>query len=437
MAEDKSSFDIVGKAWNTAKIYGGSNAVKKYDAVVESDSLVTLGDFVRDPKKMIETRGIDFDEKADDRLQKYNVVKITPTRKLDEVENPLEMYLITDEHGHDIGIYEVTEKGPKFRLADNILKHNNRIAEKFQGQAKDILKSQYKIENMETLVEKLSKGEEISLSSINQAKRNIKEGYSKKGIITENSEEELSPEEQEEQNALAAIPADMRGEAAEFAENHGLKVKEILVVDSPKELSNEIDNRENQISEYGGPVILIRANHGGADSLGDDVYAFQDGHGVQSEKNDDMLENLMKQHKDEGAVKSLNDDEGDNLEQELASIMEEARVKIEQEEEEISQIQYNMENFQPDDLESSNEIFAQLQSEIDMHQEHIDTIIADRDTKIQALARQRYPLKPFDEKGMEKVDEIHGENEIYDDNVDAAQEAERSRWETADPLANH
>ena len=87
MAEDKSSFDIVGKSWNTAKIYGGSNAVKRYDAVVESDSLVTLGDFVRDPKKMIETRGIDFDEKADDRLQKYNVVKITPTRKLDEVEN--------------------------------------------------------------------------------------------------------------------------------------------------------------------------------------------------------------------------------------------------------------------------------------------------------------------------------------------------------------
>ena len=38
---------------------------------------------------------------------------------------------------------------------------------------------------------------------------------------------------------------------------------------------------------------------------------------------------------------------------------------------------------------------------------------------------------------MKKVDEIHGENEIYDDNVDAAQEAERSRWETADPLANH
>ena len=40
---------------------------------------------------------------------------------------------------------------------------------------------------------------------------------------------------------------------------------------------------------------------------------------VSNEESKDIVENLMKQHKDEGAVKSLNDDEGDNLEQELAS----------------------------------------------------------------------------------------------------------------------
>lgn len=260
MAKDKSSFDLIGKAWNTAKIYGGSNAVKKYDAIIESDSLKTLGEFVRDPKKMIETRGIDFDEKADDRLQKYNVVKITPTKKLDEVENPLEMYLITDEHGHDIGIYEITEKGPKFRLADNIAKHNARIAGNFQGQAREILENKYNINSMEKLIEKLSKDEKIALTSKEQGKQDIRREYESQGNFVESSQKELSSEEQDEQKALESIPTDMRAEVVEVARKRGIQIKEILIVNNPKQLASKLDdNRKNQISEYGGPVILIRA----------------------------------------------------------------------------------------------------------------------------------------------------------------------------------
>ena len=439
MAEDKSSFDLIGKAWNTAKIYNGSSTVKKFDAVVEADSLQTLADFVRDPRKMIETKGIDFDEKADDRLQKYNVVKITPTRNLSETENPLEMYLITDEHGHDIGIYEITEKGPKFRLAPNIQKHNERLMGKFQGQSRQILEEQYKIESLEKLVGRLSKGEEVALASETQAKRDIKEEYAKRGV-TSNDSVELSDEEKAEQKALMSIPADMRGEASEYAEKKGLKVKEILVVNSPKELSKERDNRENQISEYGGPVILIRTTHGGADSINDDIHTIQDGRAIQSERNDDMLENLMNQHKDEGTVKSLNDDEGDNLEQEVIRIMEEARAKIEQEQEEIAQVQYRMENFEPDDPESGDVIFEQMQAEIDLHQEHINEIILTRDADIKALARERYPLKPFDEKTMDSLEDSNNQKEEYDNNIDEAQEGTedevRSRW-NSDPMANH
>ena len=256
MAKDKSSFDLRGKAWNTAKIYGGSNAVKKYDAIIESDSLKTLGEFVRDPKKMIETRGIDFDEKADDRLQKYNVVKITPTKKLDEVENPLEMYLITDEHGHDIGVYEITEKGPKFRLSEKIQKGNEKIIEKFTGNGKEVLQENYSINNFEKLVEKLSKGESIDLHSEEQAKDEIVRN-SGQGINSYQIEEQ---EETKKKKALNDIPADMRAEVVEVALKRGIQIKEILIVNNPKQLASKLDdNRKNQISEYGGPVILIRA----------------------------------------------------------------------------------------------------------------------------------------------------------------------------------
>ena len=420
MAEDRSSFDLIGKAFNIAKIYSGSNTVNKLDAIIEAESLSTLGDFVRDPRNMIETKGIDFDEKSDDRLQKYNIVKITPTKHLDDLENPMEIYLITDEHGHDIGTYEVTENGPVFKLSSKIQEHNETIQGRFRGQAKDILENKYKIESLETLVEKLSKGENIALVSEQQAKRDINNEYTEQGMKFESdSMDEIS---NEDQDALDSIPADMRGEAVEFAKQHELKVKDILIVDSPKELAGEIDNRDNQVSEYGGPVILIRANHGGADSLGDDVYAFQDGHAIQSQKNDDILENLMNQHQGEGQVKSLNDDEGDNLEQEVVKLMTDAIAKIEEKQEKIAQIQYNMQNFETDSPEQQDEIFARMNAEIDDIQTDIHGVIAEKDYQIRTMARERYPLRPFDEQSIDSLEETHIENKKYDDMVDDSQE---------------
>ena len=257
MAEDKSSFDIIGKAWNTAKIYGGSNAVKKYDAVVESDSLRTLADFVRDPRNFIETRGIDFDSKADDRLQKYNIVRITPTKKLDEAESFMQMYLITDEHGHDIAIYCPDAKRPedRFRLAEKIKDGNERIIGNFEGEGRKTLESEFSIENMEKLVEKLSKGEGIDLHSVEQARDEIVR-YSEQGDSYQIEEQE----DPEEKKALEGIPIDMRAEVIQIARDNDIKIKEMLIIRNPRQIARKLDNnRKNQISEYSGPVILIRA----------------------------------------------------------------------------------------------------------------------------------------------------------------------------------
>ena len=437
MAEERSSFGAFERAWETAKIYGGSNTVKHFDGIVESESMKTLGQYVR--AHGIESRGIDSDTKQDDKLEKYNIVKITPTRNLDEANNIMEIYLITDEHGHDIGTYEITENGPVFKLSPKIKEQNDKIMGEFKGQARDILEEKYSVKTLEDLVQKLSKDEKLSLNSKEQGKADINEEYEKKGITTSGNMEEQDPEEQE---ALEKIPTDMRGEAVQFAHENGLKVKEIIIVDCAKHLAEKIDNRENQIHETGGPVILIRASHGGVDSLGDDVYAFQDGRAIQSEKNDDSLENLMEQHRDEGHVTELEDDEGNSLQIELERIIEEAQAQIDIEEEKIAQIEYNMENFEPAEGQDSEEINDQMQAEIAEHEANIEQIQVNRDTKIRELARERYPLPPFDEKGMEETEEQIESNpsESHEASISEEQEDDgheiKSRWDTANPY-NH
>ena len=150
----------------------------------------------------------------------------------------------------------MTENGPLFRLDESIRTQNEKIINEFQGNGREILERQYRIDTFEDLVEKLSKGEEIVLASQEQARDEISQEFEKQGLQVGDGEKSQDPDEKE---ALDSIPADMRGQAVEFARQHGLKVKEILIVDNPKQLSQSIDNRRNQISENGGPVILIKA----------------------------------------------------------------------------------------------------------------------------------------------------------------------------------
>lgn len=263
MAEVNSDLGLAARSWNAAKIYGGSNFVSKFGAVVESDSLQSLAYYVENLKRdrQIETSRIDPDIKDDDRLLKYNIVKITPIRNLEQAESLTEMYLIVDKHGHDIGLYCPDAKnGPKFILSEKIQKGNEKIIEKiiekFAGNGKEVLQENYSINSFEKLVEKLSKGESIDLHSEEQAKDEIVRN-SVQGINSYQIEEQEDPEEKK---ALNDIPADMRAEVVEVARKRGIQIKEILIVNNPKQLALKLDdNRKNQISEYGGPVILIRA----------------------------------------------------------------------------------------------------------------------------------------------------------------------------------
>lgn len=464
MAKEKGTFGIIGKAWETAKIYEGSNAVKKFDAVVQGDSLKTLGEFVRDgrPAGLIEKSGIDFDQKEDDRLDRYNIVKITPTRKLDEVENPMEMYLITDEHGHDIGTYEITENGPVFNLSPKIKDYNDKmIKENGFGEAEqEILKSVYEIKTIEKLAEKLSKGEDLLIENKDKAnsviRESIRANYAQQGMQIEGSDKELSPEEEKEMAAqkkvIERVPADMRDEVYDFMQKTGARVKEVLLVDNPEQVANRIDNRKNQIKEHGGPLLLLKTVHGGADSIGDDVYTIQDGQPAkQDEANDTILKNVMDNHKDEGHVKDLDSDDDNTLSEEEAqkiininkdkaaraqAIIEKAKAEIKAEEAEIQNAYaaYN-DGSQPDK--------EQMLSEVQGHQNRIGQITIERDLALSGLMDRdpEYHLDGSDkESELEEIqapeDDTIGDEEI-EPNHDVEEEQddqEKNRWDSANPF---
>lgn len=415
MADEKGSFGLVGKAWETAKIYNGSNLVRHFDGIVEADSLKTLGEFARG--HILETRGIDFDSKEDDRLARYNMVKLTPTKHLDEVDNPTQMYLITDEKGHDIGTYEITENGPVFHLAPRIKEHNDRIMEKFQGEGRNVLEREYNIDSLEDLTEKLAKGKDVALTSEEQAKDEISEEYEKRGIATGDGE----AQDPEEKDVLDKVPADMRGEAVEFAREKGLQVKEILIVDNPETLAKSIDNRENQISENGGPVILIKAKSGKALDLDDDVYALQDGQAIQDEKNDKALNSYMKEHEDEGHVTGLEPLDNNELLNEAQRIWDEAQKRIEEEEEAIAQLEYNKENIDIDEGQDQDVVLKQLDAEIEAHQNNIGEIAKNRDLAIKELLGRA---------SREKTIDIPEKSAMPEENEG---EAEKNRWDSANP----
>ena len=404
MAEERSDLGYFERCWEKAKIEVGSNALKKFDATVDFDSIQTLANYER------KTRGSDSETKVDDRLLKYNIAKIIPAGNKEQEENSMEMYLITDNQGHDIGIYYPDTN--KFELSPKIKNHNDKIIKEFQGQAKDFLELQYSIDTLDELKEKLSNGDDIALSSKEQAVDDISEEY---GLNFEQDKKQ----DEEEKETLEKIPADMRGEAVDLARKNGSKIKEILVVDNPKDLSKKIDNREKQISPDGGAVVLIRTSHEGADSLGDDVYVFQDGNVTHSEKNDDILEDLMDQHRDEGQVQTVTDYEGISLKEEVEKIIEEANAKI---------IEY--EKMKRYDIESEDQ-----EEVMKYYDEKIADVVAQRDSELQKLARKRYPLPPFDEKGIDEIEKKtqeepvgdRGEKEVGQD--DNGEHSERTIYE--------
>jgi len=322
---EKTNTDLglTARAWETAKIYSGSNTVKHFGASVDTGSIETLGNFVK--KKAIETRGIDPDTKADDFLLKYTVSRITPERHLDEVDNHHEIYLITDEHGHDIGTYEITENGPIFHLSPKIREYNEKIIETFPEEQQEMLRQKYDTTTLENLTEKLAKGEKIALSTKEQARDDIKKEYEDKGLSMPDG---TTNEDPEEEKAISSIPLDMRGEVIEKCREKGISIKHVLVVDRPESIIGEIDNNKVGIKKNKGPVILVRARSGDL-SAQDDVYAFQDGQELtKANMEKEELSNLMEQHKNRGAIRELTDDNEKDVIDGIKNLIVVAEAKI-------------------------------------------------------------------------------------------------------------
>ncbi|MBR3697244.1 MAG: hypothetical protein IKM97_03130 [Clostridia bacterium] len=414
-----SSFDIIGTAFAVAKMYNGSNTLKKFDAVVESETLKTLSGYVNSSKAF--GLGINSDLKDTPELENFNVVKITPTRNLGEVENNQEMYLITDSSGHDIGIYYPADKNgvPKFILSDRIRNQNRKIIESFKGdEEKNILRQRYLVpgdsENftLKDLVERLANGRGVALASVEQGRAEIKEQYEGMEFLGDN--ENLQKQEQDEVDVLSNIPSDMRAEAMQFARENNLRVKEILIVDNPDIVAGMIDNRQNQISRSRGPVILIRTSSSGTD-LTDDVYAFQDGRAIQREANDGVLLEYMEEHKNEGHVSGLEPLDKNREFLETQRIYDEAQVKIEEELKKIAELEAQINNLQnSNDFETDNDkekAISHIENEIAQHKKNIDDIQNTTNNRIKEV------LEAKNREGS----------------PDKENSGQRSRWEEANP----
>lgn len=438
MADERGTFGIVGMAWETAKIYNGSNTISKFDAVIESESLRTLGEFVRDPRNMVETGGLDFDEKSDDMLAKYNIVKITPTRNLSESENVSEMYLITDEKGQDIGVYyPAAEKGEvgKFILADKYKGQNEKVLSKFAGQ-KDLIEAEidreYKVDNIKDLAGKLSRGEALAISEAD-AKGTIREDYEKKGMTFEEADdghvltEEEQQEKSEEQEVLDSMPPELREQAIQFAREHDLKIKDILIIQNPESLLKNLgENNKLGITKDGGPIIMLKTNHGGADSLNDDVYVAQSGKSfLHDEQEDEKLETITEVHKGQDNIDDLTPEDYKQLSEEDAEkmletnntkalaanvIIQEAKAKIEEEKAKIATLEEEkkalLQEYQEGTAEPE-ELTQKLKENSDAIAEHkgeIANAITTRDTRLDGLMSREPDDKSIDMPEIEDVE---------------------------------
>lgn len=338
---ENTDMKLSQRAWDSAKTYNSSDFVSRHNAAIDQDSIETFSNFLK--KRPLETAGIDMDTKESDELLKYTIKRVVPSRKLDELDNPAEMFLISDQYGHDIGTYCIGEEGlPVFKLADKIEKGNNKIIDKLypniESEARAILKQEYDVPNLETLTNKLAKGENLTITSEDRAKEDVAKAYEERGLTVERPEktEEEKKELEEEEQAIESLPADVRAEVLELCRNENIRIKEVLVVDCPECVGRELEGTNSSINPKGGPIVMVKAINRTV-STHDDLYVFQSGQKVKGyEEKQDRLMELMDQHKGEGAVAELED----TREDEIMKQLEEAVLEYEKQVEEIENTEY-------------------------------------------------------------------------------------------------
>lgn len=310
--EEKGTFGLLGRSWEVAKIYQNSNLIKQYGGIIESESFKTLGDFVRENYMQI---GVSQDTADAEFLKKYGTVKFIPTRRLSDFKNPLGVHLITYEDGSNIGLIEETKNGLELRLSENIVNYNKNMMERlkkrnvFSKEELEILEEGFNINTVEKLIKKLSKDEELVIEDEKVARSVIKAKYKEKGFSFENDEEQEQTVDEEredkERRVINNVPEDMRDELFALRKT-GARIMNVKLVMSAKQIADRIDNRNDEISVNGGPVLLVEVSYGGADKISNDYVAIQDGKEIpKSNVNRQIYQNIMENYKRTNTIRDL------------------------------------------------------------------------------------------------------------------------------------
>ena len=437
-----------GQIWEMSKAYTSSNTVKRYDAIIEGQSVQNLGTYLQ--THPADFFGISNETKADEKLQKYNIMKITPTRRLGEVENPSEMYLITDVQGHDIGTYQMTDRGPVFKLSPKIQKANEKIMSQFPEGTREILEHRFEVKSMEDLAEKLSKGDKLALYSKEQAQDEIEDEYAERGIAIDNG----SDQDPEEEKAIGRLPADMRGQVIALCRDKGIRIKEVLVVDCPKCIDEEMVNGTNHIKPDGEPIIMIKAKSGNAGQLSDDLYMFQGNTPIPNvEADKDRMLELMNQHKGEGAVPELSDTIEDDIRNKIQNQIVLAEDMKRQNPDQVEEINNNL-RLAITSIVGDYVPSEELSQDLDKMEEEHHKEDKEAEEAREAEERGENPEEKDEVSkgfkagvgimagaglaaaGLSSVANRRVEKEDKQDKEENSDDEERSRWSSSDPL-NH
>lgn len=413
MEEERSTdFGFVGGALERTKAYHNSNILANYNGILAPDTQRTLKNFGEREGFGL---GIDKDTLEDDRLLKCTVHKMIPTRKLNEFENPTQIYLITDAKGFDIGTYDASTK--TFTLSPDIARANSKMLENIPGS--EMIKNDFTEPSFKDVMEKISKGESLVLTNKEQVTTEIvkatQKSFSKAG---QEFDIATNGEESDEQKAMDTLPDGAKSAVMNVKEMlpEGAQIKDILIVNSPSTLADDM-SKDAGIRENGGPVIVVRTVN--KEGLGgkDDVYMFQDESELPNvkESRDNILE-VMEQHKGEGVVDDFKDTEKEQ-------IIDEIEEQIYLTESKVKQLEETEFDPPEDRNKAISAEYEELGNKIESTRDYFDR---EQDEDLQSMQDE------VDEKAKdaENGEDVKQYNEQDDDN-------ELSRWDTANPYMHN
>lgn len=325
--EKNTDLDVIERAWETSKAYQNSTSVQRYDGALDMDRCQTLYNFSHKETEFIFT---DMDTKSSDNLRKFIVIPMQVSRRADEVGGNVEVNLILDSKGHDIGIHYIDEDGPHFILSPKLKESNDKILEKFAGRVDERELNEFKPDSLEDIVELAAKGKHIGLAN----EKEVIDRLEEKKPGTKEKIEDKEDEEQENEKGIEEVPEELRSEIEEICKKSGMKMsdlKQTLTVTHPGTLIDDIDNNKTNVRENGGNVMALRFRNKEAMGGADEIVLVQDGQVLPSDKrNNETIANLMEQNKGNGdTVHDLRDHREDTFKEDVQDILDFAEEKKE------------------------------------------------------------------------------------------------------------